>query len=57
MPANPWRAEAPGKLGTGAFAGAVADFYLTNPIARASALMAELSATARARASSPVAAE
>ncbi|MBK1635727.1 NADH-quinone oxidoreductase subunit NuoG [Rhodovulum adriaticum] len=36
---------------------AVRDFYLTNPIARASQLMAELSANARARASAPVAAE
>jgi NADH-quinone oxidoreductase subunit G len=47
--------EAP--LGTGPFAPAVADFYLTNPIARASALMAELSAMAAARARLPLAAE
>jgi NADH-quinone oxidoreductase subunit G len=33
-----------GKLGTEPFGVAVADFYLTNPIARASAVMAELSA-------------
>ena len=39
------------------FRAAVADFYLTNPIARASVLMAELSALARARASSLLAAE
>jgi NADH-quinone oxidoreductase subunit G len=32
------------KLGTEPFAVAIADFYLTNPIARASAVMAELSA-------------
>jgi NADH-quinone oxidoreductase subunit G len=36
---------------------AVRDFYLTNPIARASAVMAELSAMARARAEKPLAAE
>jgi NADH-quinone oxidoreductase subunit G len=36
---------------------AVRDFYLTNPIARASAVMAELSAMARARADKPLAAE
>ncbi len=39
------------------FVNAVADFYLTNPIARASQLMAELSAMARARAEKPMAAE
>jgi NADH-quinone oxidoreductase subunit G len=33
-----------GKLGTEPFGVAIADFYLTNPIARASAVMAELSA-------------
>jgi NADH-quinone oxidoreductase subunit G len=33
-----------GKLGMEPFAVAIADFYLTNPIARASAVMAELSA-------------
>ena len=38
-----------GALGEGAFGLAVGDFYLTNPIARASELMAELSARARAR--------
>ncbi len=44
-------------LGEGPFAPAVADFYLTNPIARASQLMAELSAAARARRPAPLAAE
>ncbi|WP_116084018.1 NADH-quinone oxidoreductase subunit NuoG [Tropicimonas sp. IMCC34011] len=39
-----------GKLGSGAFASPVKDFYLTNPVARASALMAELSAAAKERA-------
>ena len=37
----------PGKLGKAAFASPVKDFYLTNPIARASAVMAECSALAR----------
>jgi NADH-quinone oxidoreductase subunit G len=38
-----------GALGTGAFTSAVDDFYLTNPIARASAVMAECSALAKGR--------
>ena len=38
-----------GALGTEPFGRAVRDFYLTNPIARASAVMAELSALAKAR--------
>jgi NADH-quinone oxidoreductase subunit G len=37
----------PGKLGKAAFASPVKDFYLTNPIARASQVMAECSALAR----------
>jgi NADH-quinone oxidoreductase subunit G len=45
------------KLGNADFRGAVNDFYLSNPIARSSALMAELSAGAKARASKPMAAE
>ena len=36
-----------GKIGPQAFASAVKDFYLTNPIARASAVMAECSALAK----------
>ncbi len=39
------------------FRPAVKDFYLTNPIARASALMGELSAMASGRANRPMAAE
>jgi len=35
-----------GRLAKGAFASPVKDFYLTNPIARASAVMAECSALA-----------
>ena len=39
------------------FVPAVKDFYLTNPIARASAVMAELSAMAKARTEAAIAAE
>ncbi len=38
-----------GQIGAGAFASSVRDFYLTNPIARASAVMAECSALAADR--------
>ncbi|MBZ0217170.1 MAG: NADH-quinone oxidoreductase subunit NuoG [Fimbriimonadaceae bacterium] len=38
-----------GRLGKSAFPSAIKDFYLTNPIARASAVMSELSAMATAR--------
>jgi len=41
----------------GPFRPAVADFYLTNPVARASVLMAELSRLAAVRAAAPLAAE
>jgi len=46
-----------GKLAKGAIKYAVTDFYLTNPIARASQLMAELSANAKARSEGQMAAE
>ncbi len=49
VPANDWQPVATGALGSVAFRPALRDFYLTNPIARASALMAELSALAAAR--------
>ena len=39
------------------FRNVIRDFYLTNPIARASQVMAELSAQARARTATPLAAE
>ena len=39
------------------FGQAVGDYYLTNPVARASALMGELQAMARARLDAPLAAE
>ncbi|NIZ13688.1 NADH-quinone oxidoreductase subunit NuoG [Phaeobacter sp. HF9A] len=45
------------KLGKADFMPAVQDFYLTNPIARASQLMAELSAQAKARRDTQIAAE
>ncbi|WP_417259203.1 NADH-quinone oxidoreductase subunit NuoG [Celeribacter sp.] len=54
---NKWKAIAAKKPAKADFRNAVKDFYLTNPIARASALMAELSAGAKARATESVAAE
>jgi NADH-quinone oxidoreductase subunit G len=44
-------------LGNAPFGLAIKDFYLTNPIARASALMGELQTMSVARASAPLAAE
>ena len=53
-----WRLpDASGALGSGPFGLAVADFYLSNPIARASQLMAELSRLAAGREAAPMAAE
>ena len=57
VPANPPVSEPAGRLGEGAFAPAIRDFYLTNPVARASQLMAELSRGAAERAARPLAAE
>ena len=57
VPRNDWNPVPPADLGAGQMGRAVEDFYLTNPIARASELMAELSANARARRAQPVAAE
>ncbi len=57
VPVNDWKAlpvRAPGKAD---FRVAVQDFYLTNPIARASQVMADLSAMAKARAEGLLAAE
>ncbi|MBM1219404.1 NADH-quinone oxidoreductase subunit G [Ponticoccus sp. SC2-23] len=54
---NDWQAVAPGPLGDGDFRIVIKDFYLTNPIARASQLMAELSAMAKSRAETQIAAE
>ncbi|PIV74206.1 MAG: NADH-quinone oxidoreductase subunit G [Rhodobacteraceae bacterium CG17_big_fil_post_rev_8_21_14_2_50_65_11] len=52
--AQPMELRAPGDAD---FVPAIRDFYLTNPIARASSLMAELSAQAKARTETAVAAE
>ncbi len=46
-----------GPLGKATFRNAIKDFYLTNPIARASQLMAELSAQAQDRKAGKIAAE
>jgi NADH-quinone oxidoreductase subunit G len=54
---NAWTPVAPRDMGAASFRVAVKDFYLTNPIARASVLMGELSAMAKARASGALAAE
>ncbi|MEP2532832.1 NADH-quinone oxidoreductase subunit NuoG [Shimia sp.] len=54
---NGWEPLEAKTLGKGAFKATVADFYLTNPIARASELMAELSASAKARTNKKIAAE
>ncbi len=54
---NAWSAIDVRKPATASVRYAVKDFYLTNPIARASALMAELSAAAKARGQDAVAAE
>ncbi len=57
VPENDWQPVARGTMGDEKFGTAVADFYLSNPIARASPLMAELSSNAAARAAKPMAAE
>jgi len=55
VPENDWKAAKPKKLGKKAFTYAVNDFYQTNPIARASSVMAELSQIAAN--AKPIAAE
>ena len=57
VPSNEGDALDKGPLGTATFRYAINDFYLTNPIARASQLMAELSANAKARGEAKIAAE
>lgn len=57
VPANVWAPVEPGTLGRATFRNAIRDFYLTNPIARSSGLMAELSAMAAARRAPALAAE
>ncbi len=57
VPENDWQPLEAGKLGDADFRYAVKDFYLTNPVARASELMAELSRGMKERANAPMAAE
>ncbi|WP_101068283.1 NADH-quinone oxidoreductase subunit NuoG [Roseovarius salinarum] len=57
VPENAWTPLAPVKPGSGQMAPAVTDFWLTNPIARSSALMAEMSARFKARRQGAMAAE
>jgi len=54
---NAWTPLERGSVDAAPFGEAIADFYLSNPIARASQLMAELSANAAARRAKPMAAE
>ena len=54
---NTWSVETKGKIDSAPFSYAIADFYLSNPIARASSLMAELSSNAKARRTKAMAAE
>ncbi|PIE11388.1 MAG: NADH-quinone oxidoreductase subunit G [Rhodobacterales bacterium] len=57
VPENDWQPLERRDLGKADFRGAIRDFYLTNPIARASATMAELSQQAQARRNGKIAAE
>jgi NADH-quinone oxidoreductase subunit G len=57
VPENEWQAIPPKAMGKATFRSAVTDHYLTNPVARASQLMAELSAGAKARRAPKLAAE
>ena len=54
---NEWTPPALSNMGEGDFVTALRDFYLSNPIARASSLMAELSSLAKAQNTEQVAAE
>lgn len=57
VPENAWQPVEAGTLGKASFRNPVTDFYLTNPIARSSPLMGELSAMAAARRAPALAAE
>ncbi len=57
VPENDWQPLPVDTMGDATFRNVIKDFYLTNPIARASGLMAELSAGAAARKAQPLAAE
>ncbi len=52
-----WRAEAGGSAASGAFTSVIRDFYFTNPIARASEVMAACSKLHEERSGVPMAAE
>lgn len=54
---NKWQPIVAGGMGDADFVGAITDHYLTNAITRASGLMAELSANAKARSETKIAAE
>ncbi len=54
---NDWQALPVKAMAKATFRNAIKDFYLTNPVARASAVMAELSAMAAARKAQALAAE
>jgi len=54
---NEWNRVPLRKPGKASFQNAVRDFYLTNPIARSSAIMAELSANAKSHGNGKIAAE
>ncbi|WP_425090619.1 NADH-quinone oxidoreductase subunit NuoG [Tropicimonas sp. S265A] len=57
VPENDWQPLPVKAPASADFRSSTADFYLTNPIARASSLMAELSAMAQGRGETPIAAE
>ncbi|MDO5648154.1 NADH-quinone oxidoreductase subunit NuoG [Paracoccus sp. (in: a-proteobacteria)] len=57
VPENEWRPLPAEAMGKATFVNAVKDFYLTNPIARCSPLMGELSRMATARVADSIAAE
>ncbi len=54
---NSWQPLPLGKLASATFRNPIKDFYLTNPVARASTVMAELSALEKARRAGKMAAE
>ena len=54
---NGWTRTPLRDMGAAGFRTVVRDFYLTNPIARSSAVMAEMSALAQSRGAAPLAAE
>ncbi len=57
VPDNDWQPVEASDLGDADFREVIGDYWLTNPIARASELMAELSRRAKERAEAPLAAE